>query len=239
MLGSVLQKGGYPGSWSKFILNLTAINTTYNKSWWYFTIYVLFIFSSGFWFNILDKLKPYNFITISLIIYFIGFYIRVYLTPHTNVIIHYFEKELALYLCTLFQFMLGSFALKYKLNTKISEYFSRFSHKNIICISLIILLIVFHGLIPNFIVAPFTGLAFVFLFCQLELGKVSNLFLNFIAPHSMNIWLIHMFFYMIYFHKFIYQFQYVPLIYLCLLACSLISSYVVKYINDKIIAKVL
>lgn len=237
LLGFMLQEKGYPGGWSKFLLNLTALNPTYNGAWWYFTIYVLFIISSSFWFRLLNILKPYSFLAITVIFYFIGFYFRIYQKSHSSEIMSYFQTQLALYFCTLFQFLLGSFALKYKLNTRISQYFSQFQHKNIISVLLIILLIVLHGFIPNFIIAPFTGLAFIFLFCQLNLGKTINLFLNFIAPHSLNIWLIHMFFYMIYFRKITYQFQYVPFIYLFLLICCLISSYIVKYLSDKVIAK--
>lgn len=59
VLGAILNKPGYPGSFVKFLLNLTAVNPTYNGAWWFLTIYILFVLSSVFWFRLLEQLNPY------------------------------------------------------------------------------------------------------------------------------------------------------------------------------------
>jgi len=130
--------------------------------------------------------------------------------------------------------MLGAFALKHKWHHRFSNIFSQLKYSNVLAIVGIIVLIIWHGIVPNFIVAPFTGLGFIFLFLQINLGKIGNRVLDFLAPHATNMWLIHMFFYMIYFKEFVYEFHYVPLIFLILVLMCLGSSYIVNFMYQKI-----
>lgn len=44
ILGFLLGKQGYPGSWQKFLLNLSGMQPNYNGAWWFFTTYVFFYF---------------------------------------------------------------------------------------------------------------------------------------------------------------------------------------------------
>lgn len=235
LLGLILNKDGYPGSISKFILNFTAIDPSYNGAWWFFTTYVFFVLTSSFWFRIFERSKPIFFILVLVLVYVIAFYFRIYKTEiFSNPIFNWLHRQTALYFCTLFQFMLGAFALKYQWNQYASEIFNSIRFKNILAPILIVGLVVFHGFVPNFIVAPFTGLAFIFLFLQIKLPNFATQILDYFTPHATNIWLIHMFFYMIFFPDFVYGFQYVPVIFLVLIMMCLASSYIINFINLKI-----
>ena len=229
LLGWILNKDGYPGDWQKFLLNFTGISPSYNGAWWYFTIYIAFIFTAAFWFKLLDKINPYLYLSLLIIIYIVAFYFRIYYKPiYDNSVLTWLHRESALYFCTLFQFMLGAFALKYNWHEKVSFYFKNLIYRNVFAVTGIILSIVLHGLVPNFIVAPFTALAFVFLFLQIDLSKIFNIGLDFFTPHSTNLWLIHMFFYMIYFEAIIYAPQYPILIFTWLVLCCLLTSYLIN-----------
>src|SRR5690606_7634460 len=57
ILGAIFGDPKYPGSLLKLMLNLTAIDVSYNGAWWFFTIYILFILTSKFWFRLIDKLN--------------------------------------------------------------------------------------------------------------------------------------------------------------------------------------
>lgn len=234
-LGWFLAKDGYPGSVQKFVLNFTGINPTYNGAWWFFTTYVLFVLTSSFWFKLMSKIPLLLYIGVLLIVYVIAFYFRIY-KPNlfASDILNYFQTQLALYFCTLFQFMLGAFILQWKVKESILSRIKQFRYKNIFGLILIIGLIILHGIIPNFIIAPFTGLAFILIFIQLQLPNFFNKILDFFTPHATNMWLIHMFFYMIYFPEFIYGFQYPILIFGVLVALCILSSYIVNMINKKI-----
>lgn len=232
ILGFFLGAEGYPGSVQKLLLNLTAIDTSYNGAWWFLTVYILFVLTSAFWFRLLERLNPYVFLSALLMVYGVAFYFRIYRTElFENSIANWFHRQSALYFCTLLQFMLGAFALKYAWHREVCNLFDRIKFKNTAALTGILLLVLFHGLVPNFIVAPFTGLGFIFLFLQLDLHASVNKLIDFFMPHATNIWLVHMFFYMIYFPEFIYSPKFVVPIFALLVVLSLLSSYLIKAIE--------
>lgn len=234
LLGWIIGKDGYPGSLQKFALNFTGLKASYNGAWWFFTIYILFVFTSKFWFEILDRLNPYILIVLLSVIYIVAFYFRIYKTNvFENSVLDWIHIQGALYFCTLFQFMLGAFALKYHWHNKVSMVFDEIKFVNLWSFLGILVLIIFHGLIPNFIIAPITALGFIFLFLQMKLGKSIEKSLNFFTPHSTNLWLVHMFFYMIYFKDFIYAPQYPLLIFVWLVLWCLIASIFINIIYNK------
>lgn len=232
LLGYLLAEPGYPGSLTKFILNFSGLDPSYNGAWWFFTTYVFFVLTSSFWFGLLHRINPWIYLFAFLIIYLIAFYFRIYQSSISdNSFLNYLHKQSALYFCTLFQFMLGAFALKYKWHQKVSLLFSKIKGRNFIACVIIGLAVIFHGIIPNFVVAPFTALVFIFMFLQLKLSQYINRTLDYFAPHATNLWLIHMFFYLIYFKDFVYGFKYVPIIFVVLIGLCLVSSYLVNFVN--------
>lgn len=234
-LGLLLDKEGYPGSFTKILSNISGLNTSYNGAWWFFTTYIFFVVTARFWFNLMGKVKPWFYLLALFFIYLIAFYFRVYKANlFDNETLNWFQKQTVLYCCTLFQFMLGAFALKYNWNTIIANTYSKVKYKNALSSFFIISAIVFHGLIPNFIVAPFTALIFIFAFNQMKIPSIISKALDFFAIHATNTWLIHMFFYMTFFESFVYGFKYIPLIFLILLFMCIASSYVVNFINTQL-----
>lgn len=234
-LGTLLGTQGFPGTLQKLVLNLSAIDPSYNVAWWFLTTYILFVLTSPFWFRVMEKINPWIFIFLLFTGYVTAFYFRVYKTDlFENGFAQWLHRQSALYFCTLFQFMLGAFALKYEWDKEVSRVFAYIKYKNFASMAGIILLIMFHSFIPNFIVAPFTGLGFIFMFLQLDLSNVLDKFLDFFTPHATNLWLVHLFFYMIYFKDFIYGFQYVIPIFVALVVVSVLSSYFINYVNQSL-----
>jgi hypothetical protein len=237
--GCLLQKQGCLGDFSTFLQNFTALNTTYNGAWWFLTIYFFFIFTSKPLFLLFQKYNAYVVFFIFLNLYIIGFYFRIYKTPNYNIeLLNWFHKNSALYFATLFQFMMGVFAYQYKWSTKFANFVFNFKFKNILLIISILILIIFHALLPNLFFAAFTGLVFIFIFNSIDLPLFVSKSINFFIPHSTNIWLIHMFFSSIYFNDFIYSPIYVIPIFLLLLFCSVMSSFIVNKINIFILQKI-
>lgn len=238
ILGWVLNKEGYPGSFLKFLENFSGINPSYNGAWWFFTTYILFVLTSKFWFSLLEKINLNLFLLLLGVVYVISFYFRIYqpnLMGEGFPILNYFQNQLVLYFCTLFQFMLGAFFLKGNWNKHFQSLIPKGINFNLFGLLGIIFLILLHGLIPNFIIAPLTGLGFIFIFLNLKLPIFINKILEFFHPHSTNLWLIHMFIYMIYFPQFIYGFKYPIIIFGVLVIICLFCSYIVNGIHKKII----
>lgn len=235
LLGWILGKEGFPGDWQKFILTFTGIEPAYNGAWWFFTIYILFVFTSRFWFRLLDKLNPYFYLVGLLLVYIIAFYFRIYKASiFDNSILQLMHIQGALYFCTLFQFMMGAFALKYHWHGKVSDLFAKIKYRNLIATIGIVGLVIFHGIVPNFIIAPFTALGFIFLFLQMNFGKRVDQVLDFFTPHATNLWLVHMFFYMIYFKEIIYAPQNPILIFIWLVIWCVVASYFINAIYNKV-----
>lgn len=235
VLGLLLSKEGYPGNFKTLILNFTAIEVSYNGAWWFLSTYLLFVITSSFWFNLVTKINPYFYVLILLVLYAVAFYFRVYKTNlFSSVILNWLQEHGALYFCTLFQFMLGAFVLQYRLHSKISIKIKDIPKRNYMLVFGLLLLIILHGLLPNFFFAPFMAFVFILFYCQLDIYPFFQKCIDFFTPHATNIWLVHMFFYLIYFKDFIYGFKFVVPIYLLLLAVCIFSSYLVNYLSTKV-----
>lgn len=235
ILGVLISKEGYPGDFKKFALNFTAVDVSYNGAWWFLTTYILFVFTSPLWFKLLLKVNPYFYLVILVLLYLASFYLRVYETTlFSSVVLDWLHRQGALYFCTLFQFMLGAFVLRYRIHSKFTNYLKRLRNKNYFLLISIVVLIFIHAVIPNLIIAPFIAFIFILLYCQLEISRSVQKIIDFFTPHTTNIWLIHMFFYLIYFREFIYSFKYVLPIYFIVVLSCIVSSYFINYTNDKV-----
>ncbi|WP_312324239.1 acyltransferase family protein [Soonwooa sp.] len=236
IVGFVLNAPGYPGSVLKLVSSLSGLDSSYNGAWWFVTIYVFFILSSKFWFQLFDRVNPYTYFVVLLVLYFGAFYFRVYKNDLFDMaLLNWGHRQLALYFCTLFQFMMGAFAFEYQWHNRTIQVFKSLPGKNIFVIVLISGLVVIHALVPSFIIAAFLGLAFIFLYLQLDLPVFVSKALRFFEPHATNIWLVHMFFYLIFFSDFVYSFHYVPVIFIVLLTLCIVSSYLINLISKPLL----
>lgn len=95
-------------------------------------------------------------------------------------------------------------------------------------------MIVAHGIVQTLFVAVFTGIVFICVFNLMEKPKWINRLLDYLGNHSTNMWLIHMFFYMIYFKDLVYGVKYSFLIFPWLIILCLISSYIVNFMHKHI-----
>lgn len=238
-LGLVIDKRGYPGSITTFLLNFSALDNSYNGAWWFFFTYLLLVASSAILFRLMNKFPLWIVLNVCLLFYFFAFYFRIYESNlFGNELLNWLQRQLSLFGTSLLPFIIGAMALQAKWNTKFSEFFVSIPYKNFIVLFFIILLIVIHGLIPNFVIAPFIAVPFMFLFVQIKLPTYIDSALDYIAPHATNMWLVHMFFYMVYFEQFIYSATYVIPIFLLLVCCCIMSSIVINRINTMVLKTV-
>lgn len=238
-LGLLLHKEGYPGTFVKFALNFTALDNSYNGAWWFFLTYILLVLTSNVTFKWVVKYSSLAIIIGSILLYVPAFYFRVYKPNVSDVeILNWIQRQLSLYGTSFFPFIVGAIALKDQWNTKLTEWFQKLKDKNLVVVTGVLMLLAIHGLIPNFIMAPFIAIPFVFLFTQLKLSNEITKVLDYLAQHATNMWLIHMFFYMTYFEAFIYSAKYVLPIFLLLVICCVGSSIVINKINSVVLKTV-
>lgn len=239
ILGTLLNKEGYPGSLLKFVLNFIALGDSYNAIWWFFLTYLLLVLTSK---NIFGFVQSYSVVFLFLIssfFYVVSFYFRVYKSNlFDSEILNWLQGEICLYGTSFLPFIVGAIAMKYKWNTQWTILFHNIPYKKLVFFFVILGLIIVHGIIPNFIIAPFLAIPFIFIFTQIQLGSLLDKVLDFLAIHATNIWLIHAFFYMIYFPELIYKPQYVLLIFMFLLLLSVLSSIIINKIQVLLLKKI-
>ncbi|MGI2030035.1 hypothetical protein, partial [Endozoicomonas acroporae] len=63
----------YPGDFETIILNLTALDTSYNGAWWFFTIYVICLLISPVLFKLIDQYNPVFILVLFFIVYTLGY----------------------------------------------------------------------------------------------------------------------------------------------------------------------
>ncbi len=100
---------------------------------------------------------------------------------------------------------------------------------------LILMMIVAHGIVQSLFVAVFNGIAFIVLFNIIDKPKWLEDSLGYISKHSTNMWLTHMFFYMIYFKELVFAPKYPILIFVWLVVLCIITSNIINLIYRPII----
>ena len=237
VLGTIMGKAdAYPGSIKSFILTFTAIAPAYNGAWWFLTTYIILVLVSQYINKVVIKYNVGLIMILSLGIYFIGYVQRIMVPIQTdNEIINYILRQAALFGTSQFPYVVGVIFAEKKLYSKISNIFNKFKFKNILSMFLIMLMIVAHGFVQSLFVAVFTGVAFIVLFNLIDKPKWLDNLLEYISRHSTNMWLIHMFFYMIYFKELVFAPKYPALIFIWLVAICIATSIIINIMYKPII----
>ncbi|EOU1694829.1 acyltransferase family protein [Clostridium perfringens] len=237
VLGPILGlENNYPGSFKTFILTFLAIDPAYNGAWWFLTTYILLVLASPYINKIIIKYNPIVILILSFGIYFVAYIQRtmVPIVSH-NEFINYLIRQSALFGTSLFPYIVGGVFSDKNIYSKLSVMFNKLKLKNLKGILLITLMIIAHGIVQTLFVAVFTGIGFVILFNLIEKPKWLDDTLCFLSKHSTNMWLTHMFFYMIYFKKLVFAPKYPILIFIWLVVLCVISSYCVNIFYKPIV----
>lgn len=219
----------YPGNLKTFILNLTAISTSYNGAWWYLTTYILLVLISKPIHKLVQKYNNILLAIISIIIYFICYVEQVKLPiVFENTLLNWMVTQISALGTNIFPFIMGSIFSDKKIFSYVYNKFHDIKFKNILCSLGIFSMLIFHAFVETAFVAPFIGIVFIVLFNFMHIPDFLNNILYYLSRHSTNIWLIHMFFYIIYFRNLVFMPKYTVLIFIWLLILCLVSSYIVN-----------
>lgn len=234
ILGPIMGQGeNYPGTLKEFILTFTALDPAYNGAWWFFTTYIILVLLSPIINKIVVKYNNMLVITLSFIFYVVAYIQRIKgVIVLDNSILNWFIRQIALFGTSQLPFTIGSVFAHRKIYSKLNNICNKIRYKNILGILMLILMIVAHGMVQTLFVAVFTGIVFICVFNLMDKPEWVNRLFNYLGDHSTNIWLIHMFFYMIYFKSLVYGAKYSFLIFPWLVVLCLASSYIVNLIYN-------
>lgn len=144
--------------------------------------------------------------------------------------------EAALLGNSLLPFVIGAYFAKNKLlnliKTILEKRFNRFAINVLMCVGLVAMFVA-KTYVPSLYVAIFTGIGVVVCYWLIDKPKMVKVVLAYLGNHSSNIWLTHMFFYMIFpfFKYYIYYFSDPILIFCTLLLIFLLFSYFINSIG--------
>jgi len=233
VLGLVMQKTGYPGSVPKFLVNFFALDSTYNGAWWFFLIYIILVAFSEPVFRIVKTQSAFFVLAVSFVIYCIGYYQRIK-TPllFDQPVLDITMQKLALVATSFLPFVAGAVFYEKKWISQTAVFFEKIKFRNSFIILLIAGLVVFHSFVQTLFIAVFTGIAFIVLFNRLRFSALVEKSLVFIGSHSTNLWLVHMFFYMVFFKPLVFAAKYPLFIFIWLLLLGIGCSFIIKWICD-------
>ena len=97
-------------------------------------------------------------------------------------------------------------------------------------ILLILIILAMNIIIENWVIGPITAILVIITVSITRINKNIQNFLIYISSHSTNIWLTHMFFYMIFFKKLVYAPKISILIFSWLILLCIGTSYLINYI---------
>lgn len=234
-LASYIKPESYPGSLMNFLKNATSWQCSYIGAQWFFLPYIILMITSKYIFTVFDKLKGYWVLIISLGIYTMTIVaLKIYgeATLDENMLFY----NIFLSFSMLFPFSLGYLAKKYMWVEKLKFKANSLPIDNSVLamVGLIGVCVVFCFVSHNS-VSPFFSACFILLFSLITVRPVPGKILTYLGKHSMNIWLIHTWFCTRLFHEFFYdKIHYPILMFLCLLAISLVVSHLVEWIYKPI-----
>lgn len=226
----------YPGNIKAFLLSFTAISPTYNGAWWFLTTYIILVLVSPFLNKIIIKYNSRLVLGVSLIFYFVSYIqrIKVVLIFH-SAILNWGTNQIALFGTSQLPFIVGGIFAQKKIYSKVYCIFNKVKCKNILLNILVLLMIILHSFVETMFIAPFTGIAFICLFNLMDKPVLLNNIFHYLSKHSTNMWLTHMFFYLIFFKKLVFYPKYPVFIFIWIIILCLGTSYIINFMYYPIV----
>ena len=224
--------GSMPGSIKRLLGNLSLINLNYNGAWWYMYAYTSLVLLSPL---VLRAVKRFSSVTVLItgfILYFAAYYLR--FEVNTD---NWFLLRLGPIGTTLFEYLLGAVFAKAAFFSSLYKLWQSISKPWRIILSFIVFVVMLLShtlLIRSLFVAPFTGIVIITLFHFWKKPAFIKTATRFMGTHSTNIWLTHMFFYLVLFKNLVYVAKYPLLIYAFMIVLTVFVSFLLRFIEKPV-----
>ena len=242
--GLIINDPDIPGSLSEYIGNILMYQITYNGAWWFVITYILLCIVSPIIMRLCHKSTIISLIIFS-VIYFVSYLFRfnkISLLPDSFVSA-YINGILAPFGTSLFPYVLGVLFYKHRIFTKLNAFTQPWKKplKNLALVAVVLIAFLVHCFIETLFIAIFTGMAVIVCFNLWSKGKLMSTVFSFFGTHSTNIWLTHMFFYLVLFKDLVFVVKYpifcLALMLLITIAISFVINFIMKLITTKTLLK--
>ena len=233
IIGLIIQSPDLPRSFSEFMGNMFLYKLSYNGAWWFVITYIILILIFPAIHRIVEKWNPLVVFILSGGIYFVA-YVCEMMIPNlfTNHVLSWIYTQTFLIGRTQFPFIVGMLFYRFKVIENLKDKIRNKKTATIMLAFIVILMIVVHSIEQSMIVAPITGLVTLTCFHLWEKPEFIEKILLFLGKHSTNIWLTHMFFYLVLFKDFVFKVKEPILILVVMFAICIVTSYIINFIDD-------
>ncbi len=215
---------------------------SYNGSWWYLnTYFIISLIPASIVLFPVRKLSCRAGLSLclvlSVLIYGLNHIGFLSASLISQPILHFICKETVNLLNILPAYLCGAFLCRYRVFSKISHRMKNDKHHNMYTYIAIVMLFIVPNAIHKAVLMPVVAIAVFLAFNLLEKHSLSQSVFLFFGKHSTNIWLVHMFFYFDTFGGIALKCQYPLLIFAALMALSILSSYIILFIQNLLFSR--
>lgn len=153
-----------------------------------------------------EKHHPLSVLAIGFVVYCAAYYVRFRVVTD-----NWLLAKFGPFGMTLFEYLVGAVCYKVGFVTWLRKSWERFSRTTLWVVTVILVLGMLYSrtkIVPSLFVAPVTGSIIMALFVLWKKPKWLEQAFLFLGKHSTNIWLTHMFFYLVLFRHFVYKAKY-------------------------------
>lgn len=233
--------GGIPGSLESFLKSIVLLHS-YNGAWWYLNTYVIMLLiPPAILFFPVRKLKLIPGVilcgSLHILLYVAGKLGWFPVEGNLGPFIDFIQKEIDNLLNILPFVWLGGFFCKYQVMEKVAALFEKYVSgklRNPVLLFTAIITFVAANVIHKAIIMGVVAVIVFMLFNLWKKGAVTQKIMLFLGQHSMNIWLVHMFFYAYFLKDLVLTLKYPVPMFLALMFWSLLSSYIVILVKKSL-----
>ena len=196
-----------------------------------FTYAVLMVFSPLFLKNV-EKHHPLTVLSAGFLVYCAAYYVRFRVVTDNWLLIKFGTFGM-----TLFEYLVGAVCCKIGFLSWLGKYWDRLSMTIQWIITVFLILIMLYSrtkIVPSLFVAPVTGAIIMALFVLWKKTKWLERVFLFVGGHSTNIWLTHMFFYLVLFRHLAYKAKYPILIFAFMMVVTITVSMLLQLVQKPI-----
>ena len=233
IIGLVIQSSDLPRSFSEFMGNMFLYKLSYNGAWWFVITYIVLILLFPVIHRIVEKWNPFVVFILSGGIYIVA-YICEMMIPDlfTNHVLSWIYTQTFFTGRTQLPFIVGMLFYRFKVIERLRDKIKDKKIDIIILAFIAILMVVVHSIEQSMVVAPVTGLVTLTCFHLWKKPKFIEKILLFLGKHSTNIWLTHMFFYLVLFKDFVFLVKEPVLILIFMFGICIGVSYIINFIEE-------
>ena len=232
IIGLFIGSADIPVSLNEFIGNMFLYGLSYNGAWWFVVTYILLIIIYPYLRKINDRINPVMMLCVSFALYFIGYIFEFQIMISTNnAVLNWIFTQVLLLARTQLPFVVGMIVCKHSVVEKLKNMLNDIRYKNLTLAFIVLVMFVFHCVVQSLIVAPFTGIVTIMCFHLWDKPACIERVFSFLGYHSTNIWLTHMFFYLILFRGMVFKAKYPLFILVYMMTICIIVSIIINYIE--------